>query len=175
MRRGHGGAEGPSVIKREVGCRPRTPPPRISRVFGPTGRPTVSASVEKELPIFRGEACVSGPPTPNAPYHGSPAGAELAIAAPSETKTRRPLVADTGAWPLAPQPESGALRAPARRTGLRDLGPVPRAPDPTSDPGRPGSQRGNTVRLPAPAPPPHVAASPTNSASRRPRAAGPRE
>ncbi|XDA74391.1 hypothetical protein R6Z07F_004614 [Ovis aries] len=102
-------------------------------------------------------------------------GAELAIAAPSETKPRRPLVADTGAWPLAPQPEPGALRAPARRTGLRDLGPVPREPNPTSDPGRPGSQRGNTVRLPAPAPPPHVAASPTNSASRRPRAAGPRE
>lgn len=83
-----GGAEGPSVIKREVGCRPRTPPPRISRVFGPD-RPPYSVCLRREgAADFPREACVSGLAATERPVPRQP-GAELAIAAPSETKPRR--------------------------------------------------------------------------------------
>lgn len=148
-RQAHGSAEDSGLIKREVGCRPGIPQPRIRRAFAHSGCPSLSASVETELRSMRPGPAVTGRPAPRRP----------ALSSRSSRSGEAPRQRPAGRWwrsrPLsAPSPSTRAWSAPCPGRVDRVPGPRSSFPPARSGPrsGAPGSWGEETRRPSQPRP-----------------------
>lgn len=105
----HGGAHGSGVIKREIGCRPRIPQPRLCQSLRLQRPPFHVCLRGGRVAAFPRQSVRRAPAVPGRPARLQPAprSSSPPFRGSPETKASRPLGDDAGAWAAHSQPEPG--------------------------------------------------------------------